>query len=141
MANQISLFVENKPGKLEAVMSAITANHIDIKAFTVANADKFGVMKFLVNEPVKAREFLRDAGYAVALEEVLVVEIQGMPGSMQQIARTMTEQGINIDNAYSFSCAKDKALFVMETSQLQKTRELLEGNGYTVLSDVQIDAL
>ncbi|MBN1636605.1 MAG: acetolactate synthase [Deltaproteobacteria bacterium] len=142
MAHQISLFVENKPGKLDAVLASIIGKKIDIKAFMIASAGKFGVIKLLVDEPFKAREMLKDAGHAVALEEVVVVEIRDMPQGIKDITDLFASKGINIENAYGFSVQeKPKSLFIIETKEPSNIKEIVTAKGFKVLSDAQIYAL
>ena len=142
MAHQLSLFVENKPGKLYKIMQAIMGKNIDVKAFTIASADTFGVIKMLVNEPVRAREMLNEYGLAVALEDVVVVEFTNMPQGMFDITAIFAAEAINIDHAYCFTLGSDdKALFVIETREMAKITDVLSGKGFQVLSDAQIYAL
>lgn len=142
MAHQLSLFVENKPGKLYKIMQTIMGKSIDVKAFTIASADTFGVIKMLVNEPVRAREMLKESGLAVALEDVVVVEFTNMPQGMLDITAVFATEGINIDSAYCFTLGSDdKALFVIETREMAKIKDVLAGKGFQVLSDAQIYAL
>ncbi len=142
MAHQLSLFVENKPGKLNAIMEAIIGKNIDIKAFTIASADKFGIIKLLVNEPNKARELLKGLGFAVALADVMVIEIVDMPAGMQQLTSLFSREGINIDSAYAFTLQEGtKTLFIIETKEAARITELLAEGGYKVLSDARIYSL
>lgn len=142
MAHQLSLFVENKPGKLYKIMQAIMGKNIDVKAFTIASADTFGVIKMLVNEPVRAREMLKESGLAVALEDVVVVEFTNMPQGMLDVTAVFAAEAINIDSAYCFTLGSDdKALFVIETREMAKIKDVLACKGFQVLSDAQIYAL
>ncbi len=140
MAHQISLFVENKPGKMDAVMELITDRQIDIKALSIASAGSFGVIKMLVNEPVKVREMLKEAGMAVALEDVVVIELDDLPSGVKRVTALFTSENINIENAYGFM-AGDKSLFVVETKNGSALRELASAKGIRVLSDAQIYGL
>ncbi|MEA2102214.1 MAG: hypothetical protein U9P80_06525 [Thermodesulfobacteriota bacterium] len=142
MAHQISLFMENRPGKLNTIIKAITDKHIAIKAFTIASADKFGIIKMLVNEPYKVRELLRDSDLTVALAEVMVIEIDNISTNMVSITELLLSKGINIDSAFGFTLSKGgKTLFVIETQETAQIKSLLEDKGVKVLSDAQIYAL
>ena len=140
MAHQISLFVENKPGKMDAVMELITDRQIDTKALSIASAGSFGVLKMLVNEPVKVREMLKEAGMAVALEDVVVIELDDLPKGVKKVTALFTAEGINIENAYGFM-AGSKSLFVVETKNGSALKELASAKGIRVLSDAQIYGL
>ena len=142
MAHQLSLFVENRPGKMDAVLDAVVDKKIDIKAFSITSSDTFGVIKLLVDEPFKVREMLKDAGFTVALEEVVVMEFDSVSGRVREVTRVLATEGINIDNAYGFVGGQDKKmLFVAETAEAEKIKQLFTGRDVKILNDAQIYSL
>ena len=142
MAHQLSLFVENKPGKLDKILNIFTGMKIDVRAFTIASSDKFGIIKLLVSNPFKAKEMLKDSGFTVALTEVVVIEVDNISYGLKEITAFFVKQNINIDNAFGLICGKDsKAVISIEADDLPEIKDLLANKGFTVLSDDQIYAL
>ncbi|HDM33053.1 MAG TPA: hypothetical protein ENG28_04705 [Deltaproteobacteria bacterium] len=142
MAHQLSLFVENKPGKLDRILDIFMDMGMDVKALTIASSDKFGIIKLLVDKPFKAREMLKQSGFTVALTEVVVVEISSIPAGLKDITEFFLSRDINIDNAFGFSFGKDgRALVIIESEAIPEIKDLLVENNFRVLSDEQIYAL
>ena len=140
MAHQISLFVENKPGKMAGVMSALRGKAIDVKAFTINSAGTFGVIKLLVNEPVRARELLKDTGLAVALVDVVVIVLDELPNGLETVSTLFNDQNLNIETAYGFNSGGHK-LLVIETNAAERLKTVCEQQRVQVLTDDQIYAL
>ncbi len=142
MAHQLSLFVENKPGKLDRILDIFMGLGMDVKALTIASSDKFGIIKLLVDKPFKAKEMLKQSGFTVALTEVVVVEVNGIPAGLKGITAFFLSKNINIDNALGFGFGKDgSALVIIESEAIPQVKDLLVENGFKVLSDEQIYAL
>ena len=140
MAHQISLFVENKPGKMAGVMKALRAKAIDVKAFTINSAGTFGVIKLLVNEPVRAREVLKNTGLAVALVDVVVIVLDELPDGLETISSLFTDFNVNIETAYGFNSGGHK-LLVIETNDADRLKTVCDQQNIPILTDTQIYAL
>jgi len=84
---QISVFSENEPGKIERVTRILAEKEINIRAITIASSNSYGIIKILVNDPPKAYEALKERGLSVALIPVLAVEIEDKPGGLYKIAQ------------------------------------------------------
>lgn len=87
MVKQISVFVENKPGRLAAVTEVLMKHNINIRAFTIADAGDFGIIRMVVDKTDEAYQALKEAGFTVRLTNVLAVEVEDKPGALHRIAK------------------------------------------------------
>jgi len=132
---QISVFSENKPGKLKRVTEILTEKGINIRAITIASSNSYGIIKILVNNPLKAYQALKEKGLSVALIPVLAVEIEDKPGGLSKIAEVLKEHNINVEDAYGFVIqSHNKAVFIMKVEDIKKTRLILEGENIFLLT-------
>ena len=139
MAEQINIFVENKPGRLMHVTRVLLARSINIRAMVIQDRDQFGIMKLLVNDPREALLALQEAGLACALKTVLAVEIDDRPGGLNRLAEVFNDNQVNIQDAYGFVVAPRKtAIWCVEVDAAEETRAVLEKNGFRVLSDAEL---
>lgn len=133
-AYQLSIFAENKSGKLARVTGVLARENINIRATTIATADTFGIINLIVDDPKRAEKALADAGMTVHLREILAVLIPDVPGGLDHLMQLLYQEGININNAYGFVLESSKqAVFVVDVDQMQKTEKLLEEKGFTTL--------
>lgn len=134
IAEQISIFAENKPGKLAAVTRVLAQEGINIRATTIATSDTFGVINLIVDQPKRAVEALGKAGMLVKTRRVLAVLIPDEPGGLDRLAQTLAQAGINVNNAYGFVLEKGKrAVFVVDVDQLERAEQLVEAEGFTTV--------
>ncbi|MGC8777732.1 MAG: ACT domain-containing protein [Candidatus Caldatribacteriaceae bacterium] len=139
MAHQVSVFAENKPGRIEKITRVLAQETINIRAITISSANGFGVIKILVDQPQKAYEALRSQGIPTYLQEVIAVVIEDKPGSLHNIARVLTENGVNIEDAYGFVVKSgEKAVLVIQVENQPRAQIVLERNGFQLLSDEEI---
>jgi hypothetical protein len=125
---QISVFSENKPGKLAAIAHAFQEEKINILAFSIAEADGFGVVRALVNHPDKAYKKLTSLGYNVAFTEVIVIRMKDEPGGLFEIARLLGEAGINMEYAYAYS-GKDAAVLIVRVDNTEEAVKMILSHG------------
>ncbi|HRS97984.1 MAG TPA: ACT domain-containing protein [Smithella sp.] len=134
IAYQLSIFAENKPGKLAKVTSVLAGEKINIRATTIATADTFGVVNLIVDDPRRAEAALTGAGMTVHLKEVLAVLIPDEPGGLDKLTQLFLKEDVNVNNAYGFVLeGSKKAVFVVDVDQIQKTEKLLEEKGFKTL--------
>ncbi|MEN3185787.1 MAG: ACT domain-containing protein [Atribacterota bacterium] len=139
MGHQVSVFAENKPGRLEKITRVLAQEEINIRAITISSANGFGVIKILVDKPQKAYDALRAQGIPTYLQEVIAVVIEDKPGSLHQIAQILTENGVNIEDAYGFVVKSgEKAVLVIQVENQPRAQSVLERNGFELLSDEAI---
>jgi len=131
---QISIFAENKPGRLAAVTQVLAKKKINIRATTIATSDTFGVINLIVDDPQRAKAALTKAGMTVTLSQVLAVVIPDQPGGLDKLTQLLFAEGININNAYGFVLeGSRKAVFVVSVDQIEKAERILEKKGFKTL--------
>ena len=101
LAEQISVFVENKKGRLSEIADCLGKGGIDISALSLAVSDEYGVLRMIVREPHKAKELLRETGVIGKVTKVLAVAIDDRPGGFADSVRVLTENGIEIKYMYA----------------------------------------
>ncbi|MCE5295547.1 MAG: acetolactate synthase, partial [Euryarchaeota archaeon] len=115
---QVSLFSENKPGQLAAFARALEEDGIDILAFSIAEAEGFGVIRALVSKPDAAVKKLESLGYMVRITDVIGVRMRDVPGGLREMADILGAAKINIDYSYAFS-GKHGAVLVLRVDKPQ----------------------
>ncbi len=128
LVKQISVFSENKPGRLAAIARALQEEEINILAFSIAEADGFGVVRALVDKPQKAFQKLTALGFNVAFTDVLAVRMQDIPGGLYEIAKILGDGGINIEYSYAYS-GKEAAVLIIRVDSTDAAIGLILGKG------------
>ncbi len=129
---QISVFSENKPGRLAAIAKALQEEKINILAFSIAEADGFGVVRALVDKPQKAYEKLSGLGFNVAFTDVIAVQMKDIPGGLYEIARILGEGKINIEYSYAYS-GKEAAVLILRVDNVDAAISAIRNGGGTLL--------
>ena len=132
---QISIFAENEPGKIERITKVLSNHRINIRTITIASADGYGIIKLLVNDPQKAYRILEKEGFSVALNQVLAIEMEDKPGGFYRVAKVLREQKINVEDAYGFVIESGKkAVLIMRIKEIEKAKTLLRKENIPLLS-------
>jgi len=142
IAQQISVFAENRPGRLATITAALAKGKINIRATTIATSDTFGVINLLVDKPLEAQQALTTAGFMVQVRNVLAVEIGDQPGALDTLTQLLSNTGINVNNAYGFvveSCKR--AIFVVDVDQAEKAEAILAKNGFKTLDTEELSSV
>jgi len=133
---QISIFSENKPGRLAAIARALQEEQVNILAFSIAEADGFGVVRALVDKPDAAHRKLTEIGFNVAFTEVLAVKMRDIPGGLFEIAKILGDARINIEYSYAYS-GKEAAVLILRVDSIETAVPLLlQGGGELLESKV-----
>jgi len=124
---QISVFAENEPGRLQALLTVLKSKQINIHALSVADQADFGIVRFIVSEPDQAMQGFREAGFTIKLTNVLAVEIPDQPGSLLDlVAEPLAKAGVNLEYFYAFTePVRGKAMVVVKTSDQEKAEKVL----------------
>lgn len=126
LAKQISVFLENKPGRLSEAAEVLARNSIDISALSLADTDEYGVLRMIVSDPDKAKQALRDSGVICKVTQVLVVAIEDAPGGFSNSLRVLTDNGIEVK--YMYACVSreiGKAIMVVSVSNPEEADKLI----------------
>jgi hypothetical protein len=111
--DQISVFVENKPGCLADITELLAEADIDLRALSIAETADFGILRAIVSEPLIALEVLKNAGISAALTQVLAVELDDVPGSLAGVIRILADAKVSIEYAYAFISRKSGSAYVV----------------------------
>jgi hypothetical protein len=142
MAHQISVFAENKPGRIERVARILQGTGVNIRAITIATSGSFGVIKLLVDDPGKAQAALAADGLSVSMREIVALLMEDRPGGLLEVAEILGREGINIEDAYGFVIEdKKRAVLVIEVEKIPEVLDILTRRGLSALSDDEIYAL
>ena len=142
MAHQVSVFVENRPGRLERVTEILAKANVNIRAITVSGTYEYGIMKFLVDKPETALEALRSQGISAYLREILAVLMDDRPGGLNRIAKVFSQKKINVDDAYGFVIEdKKRAVLVVDVEKIREAEKVLKEEGLSTLTDEEIYSL
>jgi hypothetical protein len=131
---QISVFIENKSGRLAEVTKALGEADINIRALSLADTSDFGILRLIVDNCEKAREELKSRGFTVSKTEVVAVEVPDRPGGLSQILQVLDANSINVEYMYAFveRCGGN-AVIIFRFDDLERAIETLVGQGFTVL--------
>ena len=131
---QISVFVENKPGRMAKVAGCLAENGINLQAMSIADTADFGILRFIVDRPEEACKALKEKGFAVRLTEVIAVPLTHSPGSLACVMNVLDENSIGIEYMYAFTTKKSAdAICVLCTENPEITLEALKKGGIEVL--------
>jgi hypothetical protein len=134
---QISIFAENKPGRLAAIAEVLESDNINILAFSIAEASGFGVVRALVNHPDKAHKKLTELGYVVSTTDVIGVKMRDQPGGLREIAKMLGDAGINIEYAYAYS-GRPAAVLILRVDQVDDAIRTILANGGKLLEEKEL---
>ena len=139
---QISVFVENKPGKLAELTSVLHQNNIDMRALSIAEAEDFGVVRIIVNDSYNTACVLKDAGYVMSITPVLAAAIDDKPGALDAILEILGEADINLEYIYAFlGRVRGEAYMVMRVSDPDKAADVLAQKGIRLVGQSELENL
>jgi hypothetical protein len=129
----VAVFAENKPGHLARVTKVLADAQVNIHWVGIVGVEIFGVIRLLVDQPELAHERLRASGLTTSLVEVVAVEAEDRPGSLHAMAGALAEQGLSLHNCSGF-VFNDRAILLLEPSDLDQARKVLAGRGLHLLT-------
>lgn len=139
IVRQLSVFLENKPGRLCAATDALAREGINISALTLADTSEFGILRLLVDQPDRAKAVLSDSGVAARLTDVLAVAMDDAPGGAVGILHLLSEAGLNIE--YMYACVgreSGKAIMIVRTDDTELAADILHRNGYGDINPAEV---
>jgi len=133
---QISIFLENKRGRLFQVCSLLGQNNINIRALTIAESEGFGVLRVVVDKPQEAMKLLKSNDIVASLTDIVAVEVADQPGGLANILRIFSENDINVEYMYGFvEKFSDKALMVFRVENPDRGTALLIQNNIKIIRE------
>ena len=139
---QISIFLENKPGSLENVTKLLRDANINIRTLSLADTTDFGILRLIVNDIDTALNVLKENGLRVSRTNVVAVEVPDRPGGLHSILETLSKNGVNVEYLYAFvERSGENAVIIFRFDALDAAIDVLLKNGFTVMPGEKLYAI
>ncbi len=139
---QISVFLENKSGRLAEVAEVLARSGINIRALSLADTVDFGILRLIVNDTEKAKRVLKENSFTVGKTEVVAIEVPDRPGGLAGILKTLDGEGINVEYMYAFvQRSGENAIILFRFDELEKAISVLQKAGVRILKGEEVHAL
>ena len=136
---QLSVFVENRAGRLAAACEALATQRINILALSLADTAEFGILRLIVTDAEVGRRALKDAGFTVIVNEVLAVEVDDRPGGLAVILQALDKRGVNVEYMYAFSSIKThRAALIFRFEDNAAAIQALTDAGFNVMKKMDV---
>ncbi len=142
LVKQISVFLENKSGRLAEVTKTLSANKIDIRALYIADTTEYGILRMIVDKPDKAMDLLKRSGFTVSTTNVIAIAIADKPGTLDDALEILSSGGISVEYLYAFvGRASTDAIVVIRVEMPEDAIRALEGAGIRVIDSKEVYGL
>lgn len=139
LIEQLSIFVENKPGRMAEITRLLEENSIDIRALSIADTRDFGIMRLIVDNPTKAEKILKDADCTVSLTNVIAIGVDDKPGGLAKAMNILNTSEISIEYMYAFvSKSDDTAYVIIRVEDNESALKALDKNNIKILRSSDI---
>lgn len=136
---QLSVFIENKSGRLANITTALGDAGVNIRALSLADTSDFGILRLIVSDFEKAQEILKERGFTLSVTEVVAVKISDTPGELGNLLTFIEKAELNIEYMYAFiQNSLDHAVMIFRFNDLDKAIETITSKGITVLESEKI---
>ncbi len=140
--NQISVFLENRPGALMEMCDVLTKNSIDLRALSLSEANEFGIARILVDDVLEASTVLKDAGFVNSFVPVVAISIPDTPGGLASILKILTDAGVNLEYMYAFVGREaGSAYMVFKVADVETAESALSQKGLNSVDQEQVKEL
>lgn len=129
---QLSVFLENKTGRLNDVTKILAKSNINMRAFSVADNSDFGILRLLVDDTEKAKEELKKNGFAVSITDIIALKMDNTPGTLNKILDVLADAKVYIEYMYAYSDS-DKAITAIKPDDMEKAVKVISENNITTL--------
>jgi hypothetical protein len=139
---QISVFLENKAGRLAEVARILSDAGINIRALSLADTSDFGILRLIVNDNARAKEALKQQGFTVGKTDVVAVEVEDRPGGLHKILDILHRANVNVEYMYAFvQQSGNNAVIIFRFDNLDEAVKVLQANGVTVIEGDRLYAM
>ena len=139
---QISIFVENKEGRIKKAIDTLAKQNINIRALSIADTTKYGILRLIVSDNEKAIEALEKDNFIVKENEVIILAVPDEPNGLNSTLAVFDEKGINLEYLYAFVSSKtDEAIVVMRLENMEKAIKALNDSNVKILDENDIKEL
>ena len=142
MVKQISLFLENKKGRLAHVCRVLGDAGINIRALSLADTADFGVLRLIVDDPAKTNAVLSENGFVASITDVMAIQVPDVPGGLADALEKMDKAGLDVEYMYAFiGTNSQNALVIIRVDSVEGAAQIMEGCGINVLNEEQVYSL
>ncbi len=139
MAFQITVFAENKPGRISHIARILGKNNINIRAITISDRGEYGLINIIADDPGKAYQLLLDEGFSVSRNYVIGVIMKDRPGALADVTEYLNERDINVANAYGFILQEgERAVLILEIDDFDSAEEAIRSGGFHTLTQEEL---
>ena len=136
--NQLSVFLENREGRLEQVLDTLKQNNINIISLSLADTSDYGMLRMIVSDPQVGKDALKAEGFSAMLTPVLAVKLSHQVGQLQILLSEICKAGINIEYTYALATGNDDASIVIKPADLEKAAAILDKTGVEVIAAAEL---
>lgn len=137
--NQLSVFIENKPGHLQNVLKILGEKNINIITLTIAETSDFGILRMIVKNADEGMRALKENHFTCSITDVLAIEIDDKPGSLFKAIDTFARRKLNIEYMYAFTEKRgDKAVMIFRFDDIETAKKALQEEGYNIVRKIDI---
>ena len=140
-AKQLSVFIENRKGRLGEVIHVLKESNVNILSMSLADTTEYGLLRLIVNDPERGKAALMENGFSSMTTDVLVVKIPHAPGSLRDMLEFISDGDVSVEYLYGLSIEGDNASVVMKTNDLDKAMQLLRANNFDTMNAEEISKL
>ena len=133
-AKQLTVFIENRSGRLSEVLDVLKVNNVNILSLSLADTTEFGLLRLIVDNAALGKEKLSENGFSSLLSDVSIIRIPHKVGSLQELLKALDENGINIEYMYGLSIESDEAYVVLKATDINKLDGILTANNIHTIS-------
>ena len=137
--DQISIFIENRQGRMAEITKLLADGDIDIRALSIADTTDYGILRLIVNNPEKATKLLKENHVTATITKVLAIAIDDKPGGLNKAITILSEKGVDVEYMYAFlNPRKDTAFVILRVADNEKAIEILKDGGIELMSNEDI---
>lgn len=130
---QLTVFLENREGRLDSVTDILSKNNINIVCLSLADTSEYGVIRMIVSDPDKAKTVLKEEGCLARLTDVLAISMEQKAGSLNKLTKIFSEQGINIEYMYTLNSSREAGSMIIKCTDIEKGHEAVKKAGFTLV--------
>ena len=132
--DQLSVFVENKQGRLAEITRILGNNGIDIRALSIADTKEFGILRLIVSEPKRGALVLKEEGFTVSLTKVICIGIEDQPGGLANAMEVLRDNAISVEYMYAYISRSDtNAYVILRVADNEKAIRILDSHGFAIV--------
>jgi hypothetical protein len=137
-AKQISVFIENRKGRIGDVLKVLKGSDVNILSLSIADTSEYGLFRIIVDKPETGKKALSEAGFSAMLTEVFIISVPHEPGSLHNILQVISDEEISVEYMYGLSVAGEEASIVLKTSDTDKAMQVFKKHGVKTLLDKEL---